>query len=941
MTFHAYRATAFSHTHENHVFNQLYDLLQQHWGGQHEPLHLLGNFYIDGVEVDALIIKRNAIIVIDFKDYGGSLKFSENGRWLINGNEVRGGNKSNPYQQIRDNKFQLLNYLKEYVSFQSSPNFGHIAGLCVFHQSIDFDSSSLPHNVSRWFHIADMNSIVRATDAIVSTAINFSDTDIKSIINQLDIPSYSPDGRPVEELIEPYGDLESSDSRPLNNEQNKAFLAISNWLDSSKSKVFSLSGPYYSGKKRVLEKTLKMLTEKGKVPIILAPNARIANRYKGEGLQDVSSVYSWLYAGRPSDIKNGKAIYPISHEPVNTEKNIIVILEAHLLGDDLFETETIVYGTGYILQDLINSLRGKKLWSKTVQSELELKELPKILLIGDPYQLNRGGKDKNLLTCKIFEQEAIPYNQEKLNSQDRDEDAPVERLDFQKVLISQLKAKKFMQLPICEQGTITTIIKGGHTDNIANALLRWPKTTSYLCATNETACSVNYSIRKKYLNAASLGILVKGDIIDIHNRTPYIHSAEVGLDELKWVNAGEFALVVSVEHAVETKSINLKGRDTPVVVEFSKAEVEYSGGVASILYLPDFLAAKKPELTQDQQIALQIWAKQEADAALEKEKNELDRQLEFLGQDSPEYKEKLQVYRERHTAHFMSSKYSNAARIRYAYALTVHRAQSYDAISRVVLDGSAAHDTENPATDSYFRWLYTATVCTSDILQILDYPVLTPLSKTEWHFNTVQFAPLTFKPTLYYEKDREPTETELATPLPNGFSNPEPNLLALLLKVYELIEKSKWQIEGITQHNYKERYLFSYEQGQVLVDLDYNGNYDVSIGVIKVISGEESLAGQVKLLLTNEPVYRDKGISEAVDIFKDYISKKGWLVVNSDEKNYKVFLIVSHECGRVKLELNVPSDRAASKKGIISSVKVQQADNSIVSKKFESDFAIC
>ena len=74
MTFHAYRSTAFDHTHENKAFDKLYELLKAQWAELDEPLHLFGNFYVDGCEIDALVIKRNAFIVIDFKDYGGTLE---------------------------------------------------------------------------------------------------------------------------------------------------------------------------------------------------------------------------------------------------------------------------------------------------------------------------------------------------------------------------------------------------------------------------------------------------------------------------------------------------------------------------------------------------------------------------------------------------------------------------------------------------------------------------------------------------------------------------------------------------------------------------------------------------------------------------------------------------------------------------------------------------
>jgi len=226
MTFKAYRAAPFSHAHENRIFNQLHDILFAHWKEQDEPLHLLGNFYVDGGEIDALIIKRNAVIVIDFKDYGGNLQFSENGRWKIDGKEVRGGNKTNPYQQIRNNKFQLLNYFKNRVDFQSSPNLGHIAGLCLFHQAIEFEDATLPHNISRWFHIADISSAIRTIDAIVSAEINFSNADIELTISTLDVPDYHPDGRPREVPIPSYEEGHDSDQILLNGEQTQALIRI-------------------------------------------------------------------------------------------------------------------------------------------------------------------------------------------------------------------------------------------------------------------------------------------------------------------------------------------------------------------------------------------------------------------------------------------------------------------------------------------------------------------------------------------------------------------------------------------------------------------------------------------------------------------------------------------------------------------------------------------
>lgn len=934
MTFHAYRATAFSHTHENKAFDKLHDLLKAQWAESDEPLHLLGNFYVDGCEIDALVIKRNALIVIDFKDYGGALTFSENGRWRIDGHEVRGGNKTNPFQQIRDNKYLLLNYLK-HCGFRSDPNLGHIAGLCLFHQPIVFDDNQLPHNVSRWFHIAEIEKSIRMLDAIVSTAINLSDSDLEMVLAKLDVPSYFPDGRAIEipfDVIEDGAEEETF----LNAEQSKAIVAIEDWLDNTEKKVFSLAGAFYTGKAKLLKAATQRTIEHGKSPVYLAPNARIANLYKQRGFAGTQSIYSWLYAGSSSDIKNGKAIYPVSMEPIDVDKDVLVFLDSHLLGDEYFETDTTIYGSGFILQDLLNALLGQDTGSDSAQSSFEMKVLPKFLLIGDPYQLTRGARDRSLLRCQIFEQRNIQYEYRELNAQDRDAEAPIERLNFQKTLIEQIKAEKFTQLPICEQGEIKTINKGENTDQIAQDLLKWPRKSMYLCAKNDTAHGVNGAIRSKYLNAKNAGLLVAGDIVDLHNRTPKLNASQFDGIESEWINAGRFGRVVSVNDAVETKSLVLKGRDTPVLVNFAIAEIEFDNSISQIRYLPDFLSAPKPELTSDQVIALQVWAREEADAKLADEKAQLDK---LKNESEEKYKTELQIYKQKHNALIMCSPFSNAARLRFGYSLTVHRAQGYEPLHKVILDGHSAHDTENPATDSYFRWLYTASVCTSDTLQILDYPILTPLSKAQWSFSSARIVPINFKPALYYQQDRIPTNEEMAVPLPNGFSNAEPRLVALLLTINDLINESSWHVDTITQHNYIERYLFTCDEGKVEIDLNYNGKYEVVVGAANVLEGSSEQANQIKEQLNTPPIFNDKNIEEAVALFQGHIAEKGWSIISVDEKNYKVFVIAENNIGKVKVELNVPSDVSVSKKGVISSIKVQQADTSGVLSIFEENFS--
>jgi hypothetical protein len=83
MGFHSYLVEKFNTTHENRFFRHLNSKLNQALGDKDGSHVLIGNVSVDGQSLDAIFIKRGAIIVIDFKDYSGEVAFSENGPWKI------------------------------------------------------------------------------------------------------------------------------------------------------------------------------------------------------------------------------------------------------------------------------------------------------------------------------------------------------------------------------------------------------------------------------------------------------------------------------------------------------------------------------------------------------------------------------------------------------------------------------------------------------------------------------------------------------------------------------------------------------------------------------------------------------------------------------------------------------------------------------------------
>ncbi len=775
----------------------------------------------------------------------------------------------------------------------------------------------------------------------------------------------------------------------LSDEQFEVIGKIKDWLNDSDTKVFSLAGAAFTGKRKVLSVVGEELVQRKKSPLLIAPSVCIAKRYNGicGKSWNPKSIYSWLYTKEPK-ISDGKLIHAIEHDYGSSDADVIIIVESHLLGDHWFGTETRIYGSGYILHDFIESF-------SDTEASPAFQKLPKTLLIGDPYQLTVGSKEGSLLQCQIFEEHSIGFIRAELQTQVRSEFRDDERLAFQSALIDKIKSQKFIQLPLCQQGTIQTIRHGKYIDQIAESLPQWPHVTSLLRSTNVDVHAANRKFREKHFKAGKFEKLVPGDIVDVRNPALKLDAHASGFDEQgclteepERIDHCNFARVISAEDIYE-KSIFLKGRETSISVKFANAKIEYADGtIAETLYLPGFLSAPKPELMQDQVVALGVWAREEANKTLFEQRKGLDsikKKLDSMGKDYKEelqrwkdlqehkdndqtdglkteqvsnkeeiaelektlgpyhkqnrlYEKKKQYYNKALNALIRNSRYTNAACLRYAYALTVHRAQRLKPFQRVLLDGKSARGTDNPATESYFRFLYTATTCTSNELQIMNYPELTPLSKTRWGFENVRILPIVFKSRIYYQQNQRADEQAL---LPDGFSSSEPKLLALLLTVQELTSESGvgWCVESVKHIRYLERYSLTSAEGKVAVGFSYNKKYEVSLGWVRVKEGSPELASEIKRLLVTPPIFMEKNIAEAVGILEHHLSAKNWNILSADENKYRVYLIAGHDAGKVKLEIDVPADASSSKKGVISRIQVVGADSAKTLDQFKTDFS--
>ena len=248
MAVRAFLNSRFSTTHENQIFDELIKKLNERFADSEDIVTLIGNFYCEGNEIDAMIVKHDSISVIDFKNYGGKIEFSENDKWKADGTEIKGGNKRNPYIQIRTNKFAVLDFFKNTTDvFEegNQVNFGHISGIALFHQPILFDNKILPPRISSWFHVCDIDKVSQLIYQITSREINLTEKEVLNIAKSFKVNEYYSDVTAIKTKSVANSKTASSPEKILTPSQKnvlKEMLTPEKYLGKINRQIISLIG---------------------------------------------------------------------------------------------------------------------------------------------------------------------------------------------------------------------------------------------------------------------------------------------------------------------------------------------------------------------------------------------------------------------------------------------------------------------------------------------------------------------------------------------------------------------------------------------------------------------------------------------------------------------------------------------------------------------------
>lgn len=180
----AFRVGNFDNTAEREQFRFLCSKLSEHYENSNEFCVFAGNYNI-GCELDALSIKKDAIIVIEFKNYGGKIVANENGEWTADGVTIKGGSRKTVLQQARINHSVVK---KEFKALGiEAKQIKDVPTLIVFHQPISTLDNNLSATNKSWLYITDDNHFIEKLDDITCKKTDLTPLDIVNIAELLNL----------------------------------------------------------------------------------------------------------------------------------------------------------------------------------------------------------------------------------------------------------------------------------------------------------------------------------------------------------------------------------------------------------------------------------------------------------------------------------------------------------------------------------------------------------------------------------------------------------------------------------------------------------------------------------------------------------------------------------------------------------------------------------
>ena len=443
--------------------------------------------------------------------------------------------------------------------------------------------------------------------------------------------------------------------------QKKIIEQLSTWLaDDDFRRIFLLNGYAGTGKTTIIAALVAAVKELGIKPILLAPTGRAAKVLTHYSGHSAYTIHKKIY--RERGISDYESKFALDY---NREKGALFIVdEASMLSS---RTEDSSFGSGNLLDDLV----------KYVHSGKECR----LMLVGDDAQLPPVGDDHS---PALDPAELLPYGDVEYGTMDE----VVRQSHDSGILFNATMIRCMLENNIFEKPRFDLShsdfqrIEGGELmEALQDCYDRYGRDeTIVITRSNKRANRYNEGIRRYTLSAEEE--IESGDMLMVVKNN-YFYAERDEQSPMSFVANGDVARLRRIRRFEEFYGF----RFVDAIITFP----DYDDYEMECKLMLDTLSSESPSLTREQ-----------------------SRQLFYeVEKDYDDIKAKAKRYRAiRENEHF------NAMQIKFAYAVTCHKAQGGQ-WKAVFVDRCLFGD-EQMSRDM-LRWLYTAITRATERLYIINF----------------------------------------------------------------------------------------------------------------------------------------------------------------------------------------------------------------------------
>jgi hypothetical protein len=979
------------HTHENEQFRRFAlelksIFLHRNWEGI-----LIGNPFNDNYHrfrADAILCYNHGIILIDFKDYKGTIILPDNvdsfqkDPWNIENSvdkgriEIKAGSHfNNPFRQLKAYRQVFYEIVEQDIFLNSYIDPSRVCIANVFSGPLNL-KNGIPRSLP-YYKIIQENDIAAPLYEFASK--NAFTLDIADTLKKIFPAEKWDDGKAIVQpsiIIDNYQEIEKD-----------VEIQLSNFLIDKKSGVFVLKSMNVKSRDAWMKYIVKEGTNFGIPQIELwGHSSRICKKITDRTRTEVNSIYKTIYGGitqsdedeveKDDENEDSKLleIIPIKSNEYIDENALIILHEAHLINRSLNQSDLLRFGSGRLLEDVFKFLNLEK-------------SNRKVICIGDPYSLSFGKNEDaalNIETLSEIFSGTINHYRETIIQTDFDG-----KTDLVYNIAKSIEETIFNELKY--NWSISDLHQISKQE-VELKLKKWfsePKLIepkeAILMYSKRDAKKTNLWIKNNCLNNSTK--LSKGDLLIANNNVNI--PDDTGFNQPKKVINGMYFTLNEIK---ETLIVPIKINQSvlPINLNFIKINVKclnLNGIPETDVWMLENHFISDDGLSKEEKIAFRVFVNRK----LNEQKGEnpfIDsEEFKLLKQDkayielSNEEKEALVIvaknynlpkdkkngvktnnkvrkeilakYKAKYDRRLLAyirenDPFVNTVFLNYGWALTVHKALGSSFNETIINSYQGEGKGINNA--EYFRWLYTSIATTENLVSIINPQEINPLMNCEFEDSDNSFNEAKeIKRGFLKFKNFIPESIYLDKV---AVINNE-NVIGAICNLTKIIEPKGYILESVQKKSdYLTKVIYSIPQSidkKCVLNIDNKGEkdkYSVSnIRIDKIENEDKEIIEEIISSLFEVKDLNKQDFSlEIPNDFRNVIYSKWFNILKVN--NYKLLLTESHNNQDIFIAINNKSkikfrvwygtSEKEKTKGFINKIVVLEKSEEDLSSKLKS-----